>query len=302
LPNLDPNDMVEAQAMTRVESTPFMTSSPRKNKLPPPRHPLENRNSAPDIVVTGTTGLTQFRHSSLGNHPSGSSTSGTSSGTSRRQQHLLEDRIHRAKARVQNGLYNLSSTSQSSSASSIYSTNSLNKPQKLSTRFQTATKINYKLAALSSFANVKRSRTFNISDVQEPTSAMTIGSSRTLPKPPKPKLVELGSGASSTASSRKSSNTSSNSSHSCSGCSNCCCENETYEISQEALNEIAAFGTFLEQFHQRQQQQTKTSPSKSQEVSTSSEKTTNISHKPPIQQRKPNNSKTLERQQKIQDN
>ena len=42
--------------MTRVESTPFMTSSPRKNKLPPPRHPLENRNSAPDIVVTGTTG------------------------------------------------------------------------------------------------------------------------------------------------------------------------------------------------------------------------------------------------------
>ena len=46
----------EAQAMTRVESTPFMTSSPRKNKLPPPRHPLENRNSAPDIVVTGTTG------------------------------------------------------------------------------------------------------------------------------------------------------------------------------------------------------------------------------------------------------
>ena len=52
---------------------------------------------------------------------------------------------------------------------------SLNKPQKLSTRFQTATKINYKLAALSSFANVKRSRTFNISDVQEPTSAMTIG-------------------------------------------------------------------------------------------------------------------------------
>ena len=132
------------------------------------------------------------------------------------------------------------------------------------------------------------------------------GSSRTLPKPPKPKLVELGSGASSTASSRKSSNTSSNSSQSCSGCSNCCCENEQkYEISQEALNEIAAFGTFLEQFHQRQQtnqQQTKTSPNKSQQVSTSSEKTTNISHKPPIQQRKPNNSKTLERQQKIQDN
>jgi len=298
LPNLDPNDMVEAQAMTRGESSPFMTSSPRKTKLPPPRHPLENRNSAPDIVVTGTTGLTQFRHSSLGNCPtSGPAINPTGS---RRQQHPLEDRIHRAKARVQNGLYNLSSTSQSSSASSIYSTNSLNKPQKLSTRFQTATKINYKLAALSSFANVKRSRTFNISDVQEPTSAMTIGSSRTLPKPPKPKLVELGSGASSTASSRKSSNTSSNSSHSCSGCSSCCGENEKYEISQEALNEIAAFGTFLEQFHERQQSQSQTSSKTSPTSTTSS--STNISHKPPIQHRKANNSKTLERQQKIQDN
>ena len=111
----------EAQAMTRGESSPFMTSSPRKTKLPPPRHPLENRNSAPDIVVTGTTGLTQFRHSSLGNCPtSGPAINPTGS---RRQQHPLEDRIHRAKARVQNGLYNLSSTSQSSSASSIYSTN-----------------------------------------------------------------------------------------------------------------------------------------------------------------------------------
>ena len=107
--------------MTRGESSPFMTSSPRKTKLPPPRHPLENRNSAPDIVVTGTTGLTQFRHSSLGNCPtSGPAINPTGS---RRQQHPLEDRIHRAKARVQNGLYNLSSTSQSSSASSIYSTN-----------------------------------------------------------------------------------------------------------------------------------------------------------------------------------
>ena len=31
-----------------MESSPYMTS-PRKTKLPPPRHPLENRNSAPDI-------------------------------------------------------------------------------------------------------------------------------------------------------------------------------------------------------------------------------------------------------------
>lgn len=108
--------------MTRLQSSPFLSSTPptsnlKKNKLPPPRPPLENRNSAPDIVVTGTTGLTQFRHSSLNNPGSGSSVN------SRKQPHMLEDRIHRAKARVQNGLYNLSSTSQSSSASSIYSTN-----------------------------------------------------------------------------------------------------------------------------------------------------------------------------------
>ena len=126
------------------------------------------------------------------------------------------------------------------------------------------------------------------------------GSSRTLPKPPKPKLVGLGSGTSATASSRKSSNTSSNSSHSCSGCSSCCGENEKYEISQEALNEIAAFGTFLEQFHERQQSQSQTSSKTSPTSTTSS--STNISHKPPIQHRKANNSKTLERQQKIQDN
>lgn len=99
---------------------------------------------------------------------------------------------------------------------------------------------------------------------------MTIGSSKTLPKPPKPKLIELGSGASSTASSRKSSNTSSNSSQSCSGCSQCC-DNDKYEISQEALNEIAAFEAFLQQFHNKQQP---------------------ASSKP----------KTLERQQKIEDN
>ena len=120
-----------------------------------------------------------------------------------------------------------------------------------------------------------RSRTFNISDVQEP--AMTIGSSRTLPKPHRPKLVELGSGTSSTTSSRKSSNTSSNSSQSCSGCSSCCVDNDKYEISQEALDEIAAFETFLEDFHLRQQQKSSTLRK-------------NI-----------NNNKMLERQKKIED-
>ncbi len=141
--------------MSRMENSPYMTNPRPKHKLPPPRHPLENRNSAPDIVVTGATGLTHFRHSSLQHQGTGSVPTPTGStppsATSSRSRPVLEDRIHRAKARVQNGLYILS-TSQSSSASSIYSTQSLSKPQKLSTRFQTATKLNYKLAALSSFA------------------------------------------------------------------------------------------------------------------------------------------------------
>ena len=127
---------------------------------------------------------------------------------------------------------------------------------------------------MSSFANVKRSRTFNISDVQE--TPMTIGSSRTLPKPAKTKLIELGSGASSTTSSRKSSNTSSQSSQSCSGCSNCCCDSDKFEISQEALDEIAAFEAFMAKFHSKQQPPTQTA-------------------------RKIINNKTLERQKKIED-
>ena len=54
--------------------------------------------------------------------------------------------------------------------------------------------------------------------------------------------------------------TSSNASLSCPGCLNLNCCSEKYEISKEAMKEIAAFGTFLEQFHQKQQQiATKTS-------------------------------------------
>ena len=71
---------------------------------------------------------------------------------------------------------------------------------KLSTRFQTAQKLNYKLAALSSFAsaasssiNVKRSKTFNISDVQEQLAAIGNGSqtesTKTLPKQSKSKKL-----------------------------------------------------------------------------------------------------------------
>ena len=50
--------------------------------------------------------------------------------------------------------------------------------------------------------------------------------------------------------------TSSNTSLSCPGCLNCSCKNNKYEISKEAMKEIAAFETFLEQFHQKQQQNT----------------------------------------------
>ena len=54
--------------------------------------------------------------------------------------------------------------------------------------------------------------------------------------------------------------TTSNTSLNCPGCLNSCCQNNKYEISKEAMKEIAAFGTFLEQFHQKQQQNaTKTS-------------------------------------------
>lgn len=213
LPNLDPTDMEEA--LSRLNSSPYMTN-PRKKRRPPPPHPLENRNSAPDIVVTGT-----------GGH--------------QRKHHLLEDRIHRAKARVQNSLYSLGGSS----------TSPKQQQQKLSTRFHTAQKINYKLAALSSFASVKRSRTFNISDVQNQLANVgNNNNSKTLPKQKsKVKLQECSSynslsGASSTASSRKSSNSSSTSSCSSS-------TNNRHEISQEALEEIAAFETFMDDFLQR---------------------------------------------------
>ena len=57
--------------------------------------------------------------------------------------------------------------------------------------------------------------------------------------------------------SNSSMSTSSNTSLSCTGCLNCCCKNNKYEISEEAMKEIVAFGTFLEQFHQKQQQNAK---------------------------------------------
>ena len=93
----------------------------------------------------------------------------TASTTSRRLHHGgLEERIQRAKAKVQNGLLHMGSGSSiSSSSSSSLSAFAGSGPAsmtlpngvpptghrvKLSTRFQTAQKLNYKLAALSSFS------------------------------------------------------------------------------------------------------------------------------------------------------
>ena len=65
--------------------------------------------------------------------------------------------------------------------------------------------------------------------------------------------------------------TSSNTSLSCTGCLNCCCKNNKYEISKEAMTEIAAFRTFLEQFHQKKQQNpTKTSQDTNHQLTKSS--------------------------------
>ena len=161
------------------------------NYVHPP--PLENRNSAPEIVV-----LSPGRE--LPKIPMQAEQHQISQNSSKKNfnsSYGVEDRIHRAKAKVfQNGGFFRSSSKDSTYyvdedvatqlASPIYqsaatsippgpsSTGSGHVRQKLSTRFHSAQKLNYKLAALSSFAsaasaniNVRRSRTFNISDMHE---------------------------------------------------------------------------------------------------------------------------------------
>ena len=154
--------------------------------------PLENRNSAPEIVVLSPgreLPKIPIQQEQVNQHASKKNFN----------SHGVEDRINRAKARVfQNGgMFRHSGSKDSShyieddltgqlAPSPVYQHTSTSIPpgpsstgsghvrQKLSTRFHSAQKLNYKLAALSSFAsaasaniNVRRSRTFNISDVHE---------------------------------------------------------------------------------------------------------------------------------------
>ena len=163
-----------------------------ENYVHPP--PLENRNSAPEIVV-----LSPGRE--LPKIPIQSSQQDSNPVISKKihNSYGVEDRINRAKAKVfQNGglfrsvgggskdsgyfldddpqllpsIYQPGPTSIATGPSS--NGNNGHVRQKLSTRFHSAQKLNYKLAALSNFAsaasaniNVRRSRTFNISDMHE---------------------------------------------------------------------------------------------------------------------------------------
>ena len=219
--------------------------------------PLENRNSAPEIVVTATPSM------NLG------------SGSQQRRVHSgLEEKIHRAKAKVQSGFHTL----QASGSSSSHSLHSYSKP-KLSSRFQSAQTLNSKL--LTNFStSVKRSRTFNISDVQEELA--NIGLSKTLPRKQKLRKSSKGSrnsvesspenclahsygsssmsfDSSSTASSRKSSNSSTsdakNGSKSTGSTDNSSSASTTAslrtEVSAEAMAEIAAWEDFANAYFNR---------------------------------------------------
>ena len=163
-----------------------------ENYVHPP--PLENRNSAPEIVV-----LSPGRE--LPKIPIQSSQQDSNQVITKKSHNMygVEDRINRAKSKMfQNGglfrsvgggskdsgyfleddpqlmpsIYQPGPTSISTGPTSNGSSGHVR--QKLSTRFHSAQKLNYKLAALSSFAsaasaniNVRRSRTFNISDMHE---------------------------------------------------------------------------------------------------------------------------------------
>lgn len=218
--------------------------------------PLENRNSAPEIVVTATPSM------NLGN------------GSQQRRVHSgLEEKIHRAKAKVQSGFHTL----QSSGSNSSHSLHSYSKP-KLSSRFQSAQKLNSKL--LTNFStSVKRSRTFNISDVQDELA--NIGLSKTLPRKQKLRKSSKGSrnsvesspenclghsygsssisfDSSSTASSRKSSNSSTNdakngpkSTASSDNSSTSTSTSLRTEVSAEAMAEIAAWEDFANAYFSR---------------------------------------------------
>merc|ERR1719273_1725226 len=210
--NSDPASSTADQLTTSLLSKSTMTTSPPSmslshhhnvgsnikrphelysdNYVHPP--PLENRNSAPEIVV-----LSPGRElPQIPIHQEKPSKKNYNT-------HGVEDRINRAKAKVlhKGGLFRstentayclddeltvLPTTHQyeptlNTVSPGPCSAGSAHVRQKLSTRFHSAQKLNYKLAALSSFAsaasaniNVRRSRTFNISDVHD---QLTVGAS-----------------------------------------------------------------------------------------------------------------------------
>ncbi|TRY79244.1 hypothetical protein TCAL_01978 [Tigriopus californicus] len=276
LPNLDPLDIQEA--MTRVHgeqsikgqsSVSGYATNPRPYKIKQNPHnlpPLENRNSAPEIVVTA--------------HVNGNA--------GRRGQGGLEERINRAKARVQSGFNHFGSgPNLGSTACPI----PLHGPKpKLSSRFQSAQKLNSKF--LNNFSNsVKRSRTFNISDVQEELA--TLGLSKTLPRKHKTRKTSNKSGrhsvesspengaaysygsstmsfdSSSTASSRKSSNSSTNNEEASSSrnfdsyssaSSSTTNQNLRTEVSEQALAEIAAWEMFAQNYFSKLEESNPNTP------------------------------------------
>ena len=178
-------------SVTDILETVNPSSAPLKvgNRLPP--RVLEGRNSAPDILPTGSKEAT--------------------------------------RPRVR--------TNKMSAA--------LHAKQKLSTRFQPQRKPAHRSSAHP--ISVKRAKTFNVGGAAH-SSAAEKAVYKTLPKQASSR--SLGSSSStdsshgSTASSRKSSNSSSLSDNSTSGGSS------KSEISQDALDEIAAFEKFIEEYFQ----------------------------------------------------
>ena len=260
--------------------------------------PLENRNSAPEIVVGGRGG-------------GGAQPFGGTLPPPRRTQSGLEERINRAKAKFGQlgvgtpSLGAVCNNNNNNNNNICHGSSSSNPKPKLSSRFHSAQKLNSRLLSnLSSAANgVKRSRTFNISDVQDEltngsvaaaaavagsSSSSGVGSSRTLPVKPRIRKSSKGSSsqsssmestASSTSSSSSSSsspdnNNGSGSSMSCSYDSSstassrkssnssnsaaaAAASNETLldfraGVSKDALEQIAAFEAFAQDYYRRQ--------------------------------------------------
>lgn len=255
------------QSFKGQSSVSGYATNPRPYKTKQNPHnlpPLENRNSAPEIVVT--------------THVNGN--------LGRRGQGGLEERINRAKARVQSGFNHFGSgPNLGSTACPI----PLHGPKpKLSSRFQSAQKLNSKF--LNNFSNsVKRSRTFNISDVQEELA--TLGLSKTLPRKHKTRKTSNKSGrhsvesspengaaysygsstmsfdSSSTASSRKSSNSSTSNEEAASSrnfdsyssaSSSTTNQNLRTEVSEQALAEIAAWEIFAQNYFSKLEESTPT--------------------------------------------